>query len=330
MKQIINVHDRYFRAAMSQPEVARDFFDAYLPQEIKKRVDLQTLQLCKESFIDEKLQLQITDLLFSINFRDQQGYLYLLTEHQSSADKLMPFRICKYIFSIMDQHLKKSKEKILPVVYPLIYYNGKIKYSHSTDLFTLFGAYNDLAKQVLLQPIRLIDLTAVTDEELKQHIWSGIMGLSMKRNLMQNTTFFKTIISLLHNIEKNNVEDYINVTLAYLAQIIDVSNRETFLESMRESLSCNLGEKAMTIAESWIEEGIQKGIQKGIEKGIQQGIEKGVQQGIKKGIQQGIHEGRKDTKKSIALKLLKMGLSIDFISQATELTCEEIEALETV
>src|SRR3990167_10807176 len=107
----ITPHDNYFRAAMSNTKVAREFFEQHLPSNIKKALDFTTLQIKKESFIDDKLKLQITDLLFSAEFNRQPGYLYLLVEHQSTPLKLMAFRILKYMVAIMDQHLNTTKKE---------------------------------------------------------------------------------------------------------------------------------------------------------------------------------------------------------------------------
>ena len=41
-----------------------------------------------------------------------EAYIYLLLEHQSTPDRLMPFRMLKYICNIIDQHLKTHDTKI--------------------------------------------------------------------------------------------------------------------------------------------------------------------------------------------------------------------------
>ena len=81
--------------------------------------------MCKESYINEQLKLGITDILYSVNIAQQQGYIYLLVEHQSTADVLMPFRIVKYICAIMDHHLKQTCKNELPLVVPLAFYHGQ-------------------------------------------------------------------------------------------------------------------------------------------------------------------------------------------------------------
>ena len=116
----ISPHDRYMRSILTNPKAIEDFFRHYLPEKIKRLVDFSSIELQKESFIDDKLRLQIVDLLYKVKFEGKPGYLYVLMEHASSPDKLLPFRMLKYATSIMDHHLKQTGSKILPLVYPLI------------------------------------------------------------------------------------------------------------------------------------------------------------------------------------------------------------------
>jgi hypothetical protein len=57
MSKIKNPHDLYFRASMSDVRVALEFFQAYLPAEILKLIDLSSLKMDKHSFIDPHLYL---------------------------------------------------------------------------------------------------------------------------------------------------------------------------------------------------------------------------------------------------------------------------------
>src|SRR5688500_8382134 len=87
---IASPHDRFFKHALSDQRVARAFFDFHLPPTMRQVVDLDTLQLRKDSFIDQGLRLAVTDMLFTANVAGKTGYLYLLAEHQSSPDCWMP------------------------------------------------------------------------------------------------------------------------------------------------------------------------------------------------------------------------------------------------
>ncbi len=76
-----------------------------------------------------------------------------------------------------------------------------------------------------------------------------------------------------------------------------------------------LKEKAIRDERNLMEHAIEDGLKQGIEQGIKQGIEKGIEQGIEKG------------KIAIAKKLLSRNMSIEEISEITELSTEEINKI---
>ena len=76
--------------------------------------------------------------------------------------------------------------------------------------------------------------------------------------------------------------------------------------------------------EEGIEKGIKEGIEKGIEKGIEQGIEKGIKKGIEQGIEKGIEKGAQQERIALTKSLLKLGVEIKIIKEATGFSEEEI------
>lgn len=110
--------------------------------------------------------------------------------------------------------------------------------------------------------------------------------------------------------------------LAYDKHIDSVMIQNDVLESARdEGLAQGMAQG--------IEKGIAQGIAQGIEKGIAQGIEKGMAQGIEKGLAQGIEKGMAQgalrEKLFLAKKLLDKGLSLQEVSELTNLPVDELQ-----
>jgi len=103
-------HDKLVKTTLTIPEVAQDFINHHLP-ELKKRYQLSGLTYEDGTFIDREFAKSETDLLFKTNFGQHGGYLYILLEHQTIPDKLMPFRMHKYLLRIMEKHLNKTGKK---------------------------------------------------------------------------------------------------------------------------------------------------------------------------------------------------------------------------
>lgn len=102
--------------------------------------------------------------------------------------------------------------------------------------------------------------------------------------------------------------------------------RNEYMHHMREMNS--LRDLFSSTRERALFEGHEAGFAEGIAEGLAEGIEKGLAEGLKKGLAEGIEKGREEEKEIVAKKLLKMGLSIDAISEATGLSIKEINALQ--
>jgi predicted transposase YdaD len=51
--KIQNPHDRFFKETFGKVEVAKDFLNNYLPENIIKVIDVDTLEPQKDSFVNE-------------------------------------------------------------------------------------------------------------------------------------------------------------------------------------------------------------------------------------------------------------------------------------
>src|SRR4051812_5532481 len=100
-----NVHDALFKTTFSQVEHAAGELRLILPEDLVARLDFATLALCTGSFVDEALKERSSDLLFSAMLAGHSVLLYLLFEHQSRVDELMPFRLLRYEVRIWDNWL---------------------------------------------------------------------------------------------------------------------------------------------------------------------------------------------------------------------------------
>src|SRR3990167_10465233 len=204
MKKIPNPHDSFFRAAMGDHRVAKEFFEHHLPKTILSKVDFNSLHLENSSFIDEQFQATVADILYSVNLNKHLGYFYLLVEHQRKPDKLMPYRLWRYMLRIMGQHLKrKGHNDTLPVVVPMVFYNGAAAYPYSTDFFTLFKDQEFLAREILLKPFTLVDVTQIPDQEIKNLRWVGVMEFVQKHIFARDfLPILEELVPLLATLER--------------------------------------------------------------------------------------------------------------------------------
>jgi predicted transposase/invertase (TIGR01784 family) len=290
---------------MSEPKVIREFFEQNLPANIKSVINFATIQPQKESFIDDKLKLQITDMLYSAEFGNKLGYLYLLVEHQSTPNKLMAFRVLKYMVAIMEHHVKQTNSDRLPIVYPVIFYTGNKSYNYSTNLFDLFGDKKELAKDILWQPYRLIDLSKIPDEKLKEFLRYGVIARTMKHIYTKDfLPVLKDLINDLKNIETQGEMNYIYTVLSYIIEAGELDKQE-FVKTVETGFKQEVN--IMTLAEQFKQEGYRKGKIDGLAAAEQLKLE---------------------ASKAIALKLFGQGMTFAQVASITGLSVQEVEQLK--
>ena len=207
--------------------------------------------------------------------------------------------------------MKTKKTGKLPFVYPIILYTGKRPYSHSMDLFDLFSTEErELAKETLTSPYRLIDLTQVSDEELKRHFWFGTMALALKHiHDSDILPFFESMIDILKELEKQGEESYIYTMITYMAGVGETSRQADFIQTVKKLEFVN-EEKVMSTILEYLKPELLKRVS------AQARVE---------ALEEGLEKGRKERNVEIAKAMLLKGIDIETVAGVTELTKVEIK-----
>src|SRR5687768_3418 len=122
---ISKAHDCFFKNAMSNKEIAKEFFEMHLPENLLSRINLNELEIQSGTFIDDYRNETIADMLFKTLIDDYIAYLYLIVDHQSTPKETMPFICFRYIYNIIADVMQNSKDKKIPLIIPLVVYHGK-------------------------------------------------------------------------------------------------------------------------------------------------------------------------------------------------------------
>jgi recombination-promoting nuclease RpnC len=313
MKKLTNKpHDQTFRLSLSNKEVAKDFLKTHLPPSILKIINLNTMSIYPNSYITEELEESYSDILYQAKTSNNNNcYVYVLVEHMSKSTWDMPIRMIRYQLDIIESHRRQyPKDRKLPVVVPILVYNGKTSpYFHSLDLIKLFNDQN-LAKKTFAKPARLIDLTKMSDQVIKKHNIIALLEFAQKhvrdRKLVKNT--IKTLAYIINKLDhyvnksKNTTEargwfkDYVNGNLHYLYYFANIIDDKEFTKEL-ERVNYIKRENVMGALARKIE-------------------------------QTGIVKGEVKKSQEIAIAMLKKGLDINLIMEVTSITKEEINKLK--
>ena len=125
MDEIVNPHDKLFRETWSDLATAKSFLRDYLPKEVLAHIALDTLEICKDSFVEKDLKEFYFDLLYKVELAGACSYIYILFEHKSYQDKRAPLQLLEYMLKIWRLFLKQNSAERLPIVIPLVLYHGR-------------------------------------------------------------------------------------------------------------------------------------------------------------------------------------------------------------
>ena len=254
-----NDHDALFTTSLSDPRIVKDFLQQHLPSNLLAAVDLATLEVCKDKFIDENLDTRFTDMLYRLKLKnsEQDAYVATLLEHRSTPQKYMPLRVLHYECSIMKQHLKLYGR--VPLVFSLVYYNGKKRWHYPLDLKALIDAPTELIEQYALKPFQLVELNQISDEALRQHVWSGLLGIVMKHIYDRDILpVLEKILTWLKAAEQQNGHEFVRSLLYYIYKKGDIPNATEFQALISTQLSEDIGKEIMTLAQLHTEQGERK------------------------------------------------------------------------
>ena len=117
---IPNPHDSLVQTVFSDLENAAGELRSVLPAAVVDKLNWTTLKLEPGTFVDPELRDRHTDLLYSVELKGspkpgsgkhssaRRVFLYVLLEHQSSADRWMLLRLLRYMLRIWEWFLTNT------------------------------------------------------------------------------------------------------------------------------------------------------------------------------------------------------------------------------
>ena len=334
-------HDELFKKVMSEPVAAREFLEHYLPASFKNKINLDSIKIEKESFVTEDLRKRFSDVVYSVplkqnidgknstdsatdNVDNDKAYVYVLIEHQSSSDYWIAFRLWQYMLLLCERHKDANKNKSnsaaekdnkLPLICPIVVYANDKPYNAPRSFWELFED-SKTAKELMGDEYLLVDLQKQSDNEIEQKKHLGMMEYMLKHikardilNLWQSLLEkFESSIE----IDKENGYIYIKWLLWYSDAKVSEDKQVELAKIIASYLKKEEQEGLMrTIADKYIDEGMQKGMVQGMQIGRSEGMQ--------------IGEAKRTME--VAKNMLANNYSIPEVSRITGLSIAEINVL---
>ena len=313
-KNVKDFYDRSYKKLFSHKGFIKYLLQDFVRLKWVERVDFDKITLEPVSFIDRLFNKKEADLIWKLPLKDGPDvYLFLLLEFQSRVDKTMPLRFASYILNFYADQFKNKKTVSLPVVFPVLVYNGKQRWNAARRLQDLIDLVDPSLREYLIRfKYFTIDIGRFGKRslvKLKRNLVTAVFLLENVRNEKELENVFKEIIEIVKSEADpalvKSFGDWLEMQLK--RENISAINIREIITQRREH----------TMLTETLQEILQKREEKGIKKGIKEGIKEGIEEGIKKG------------KTETAIQLLKEGLDTEFIAKVTGLSKKEIDKLRS-
>ncbi|KGE89439.1 MAG: Rpn family recombination-promoting nuclease/putative transposase [Phaeodactylibacter xiamenensis] len=269
MPQNLNIYqpdDRFFKSAMSDPEVVKAYLQHFYPK-IAAIADLASLKLENSVSLRPSLKRFEADVIYRCRFQGEtDGYFYfcLLFEHKSKPDKYVAVQVGLYLMELLSSMVKKQGRELEPVL-PLIFYNGKEKWMPQTlsELFQGHPHYAVLEPYIPNFRFLFQDATRLSPEELLR------LDLSYFRSVLMSMAFRHRqhlIFKYLQLIfEGTDGKEKIIAVTTYILGVAERSEEE-FLKQIQDT-TFTIKPEVMSTLEQILERGRKEGLEKGMDRG---------------------------------------------------------------
>ncbi len=248
----------------------------YLPADVAALLDIESLVVSKDSFVDKELREHFSDIIYQVDLKEgDSAYIYLLFEHKSYSDPLIALHLLRYMIKIWEQGVKQGKARPFSPIIPIVVYHGKSKWNAGPDFYELFDLPDGL--QVYMPNFRylLCDLSHRSDEEIKGTVTLRAAFLLLKHIFSDDlSNRLPEIFSLLKSLsDKQSGLEYLETILKYLASGTDRVGAEE-LKNVVTKIFEDKGEHIMpTLAEQWTQQGLQQGKLQSVRESVVENLE---------------------------------------------------------
>ncbi|MDG5816377.1 Rpn family recombination-promoting nuclease/putative transposase [Chitinispirillales bacterium ANBcel5] len=304
-----NPHNAFFRETFSRITTARPFIDTYAPKQIRSQLDLSTLAIQKDSFVDKEFKAHYSDILYSVKLKGKSAFIYMLFEHKSYSDPWTGFQLLRNMVKIWEQYRNQhKKKKKLPIIVPMVIYHGAKEWEVTTSMTHLFEDIENTRDYIPEFKNEVYDISHIPDEEIRGEILLRVNFLILKYSrspeLYDKLNGILLLLLKLRDIKTKT--EYFEILFRYLSAVVDAEDTEHLNREFNEIAQIG-GVTMPTIAEKWFLDGKAEG--------------------KLEGKREGVIEGQIKTKIETAEKMIAMGMSDEQIEKITALGIEKIKEL---
>lgn len=212
-KQEIPKFDAGYKQELSKPPQFIHFLQKYVKADWCMTLTPEQVKLCDKEFILEDYQKRIADLVYKIRLHETDLYVYLIMELQSTVDFTMPFRLLTLIFGLLlkifletPENEREKKEFRLPVVLPVLFYNGEHSWSAETEFRKYMKEYQYFGEYSLNFQYYLVDLSQIQNDDIlnTNMLIDNVLALDKNRKSEKLGDILESVIKRMEELGESD------------------------------------------------------------------------------------------------------------------------------
>lgn len=343
--------DNAFRRMLGDKEMFLRFLRRFLRRDMPAVVEdliesgdfsLDDLILENITFIPPDLREKRSDVVYRIRRGTLEAYVYILIEHQSSVDFLMPYRMLSYMVRLWDRCIEEAGEIArrksfqLPPIMPVVFYDGERPWT-AVKLFThKVRNTEDFRGYVPDFEYRLISLRDVAANDLLRpgDALGTLLYLAKpfkSENFFEVSERIRKFLLVFPDEEKELLARHLGGYLKMLAKRegldADSAPEDMFENEEAENMLTYLEKEIRRYKREGREEGLAEGREEGRQEGWREGRQEGRQEGREEGRQEGRQEGREEVLRQTVRRMLASGMAVSLVAEILEFSEERVRQL---
>jgi hypothetical protein len=262
------VHDALFKRCFSDPALAAQELRAVLPPALVACVDWSVMTPMPTSFVDAVFHQRTGDLVYQGRFLGGEDVIFWLLEHQSTEDWWMLERVFDTKRMMWRRwHTLKPEARHLPVIVPVVVYNGPRPWRAPRDMHALYGLSEDLraalGPHVLSCSLIIDDLSVVDDEALRRRRMDAYallclfaMGHAAAEDFLDRLAAWQ---EELRRFFRAGNADHVDAFVRYTYHVHRHTNPRTVRERIVAVVGTEHEDVMLSVAEQLINQGLEKG-----------------------------------------------------------------------
>jgi len=139
-----NIHDIGYKKLFSNKTIFRQLLETFVNEGWVKDLDFDSCETLDKSFISDHYKETESDIIYKLNLKGKEVFVYVLIEFQSTVKQFMAVIVLNYITNFYMDYITSNKGiKKLPAIFPIVLYNGDRLWNAASKISELIEG-NDL------------------------------------------------------------------------------------------------------------------------------------------------------------------------------------------